>query len=182
MIPLRIHQPDSPLPYLRDVAMHRLVPLMLIELGGLKEDLARVGGAVAFSVPDPYRPEQVDLPLYIGFTTPANAGEVEHWHADQAEAYLVVAGEAEVWGKHRWDDDGWVVRRAGAGSLVVVQPGVCHLFRWASADGLAVVFKNQRPGVGRFPAGKTTCEAGCPHYNRGCVRPADLTGEARKAA
>ena len=132
-------------------------------------------------MPDPYRPHQVNLPLYIGFTTPANSGETPHWHSDQAEAYYLVSGKAEMWGKHRWDDDGWVVKKVRAGNLIVAQPGVCHYFRWVSADGLALVFKNQRAGVGRFPAGKTTCDH-CPHLGRGCVLPAGLPAPAAKAA
>src|SRR5437773_1796254 len=93
--------PDSPLPYLGKLARRQIVPLIVIEPKPLQEDLSKAGGAAAFSVPDPYRPDQVILPLYIGFTTPANRREAPHWHADQAEAYYITAGEAEMWGKHR---------------------------------------------------------------------------------
>src|SRR5262249_27416264 len=129
MTPLRLvsNDPDS-LPYLRELSRRQLEPLLVIEPDLLKQDLQTAGGVAAFSVPDPHRTHQVNLPLYIGFTTPQNSRETPHWHADQAEAYYLVSGEAEIWGKHRWDDDGWVVRRVPAGRLIVAQPGVCHYF------------------------------------------------------
>jgi hypothetical protein len=133
--------------------------------------LEAVGGAKGISVSDVLEPQQISLPLYIGGTTPRAASEVPHWHAIQAEAYVLLHGEAEVLAKHRWNDD-WVAKRATPGTLLIVQPEVCHWFQWRSSEGLAYVFKApQIPGVGLPPNGKVTCKY-CPHYGRTCEPPA----------
>ncbi|MFQ5859848.1 MAG: hypothetical protein ACE5LU_29995 [Anaerolineae bacterium] len=161
----------DPVEYLHDLARRQHEPGLLIQ----REPLAVVMkelGAKGISVPDPFEPYQIHLPLYIGATTPQAKSEVPHWHADQAEAYVLMEGEAELLARYRWDDDSWVRQLGRAGDVLVVQPEVCHWFRWLSADGLALVFKApQRAGVGRFPAGKVVCKF-CPHYKRGCVLPA----------
>jgi mannose-6-phosphate isomerase-like protein (cupin superfamily) len=145
--------------------------VLLIEQLPLAAAVEAVGGAKGISVPDVLEPFQISLPMYIGATTPSASSEVPHWHPDQAEAYVVLAGEAEMISKHRWIDEGWVRVVARPGDVLVVRPEACHWFRWQSAAGLALVFKApQRAGVGRFPAGKVVC-ASCPHYERGCVGP-----------
>lgn len=165
--------PD-PTSYLQDLASRQQEPVLLIKREPLAHALARLG-AKGLSVPDILEPYQIHLPLYIGATTPSATTEVPHWHADQAEAYVILDGEAEMLAKHRWDDNGWVQRAGQAGDLLVVQPEVCHWFRWQSTRGLALVFKApQRAGVGRFPAGKVVCQF-CPHYGRGCVLPVGFT-------
>ena len=97
--------------------------------------------------------------------------EVPHWHPDQAEAYVIIDGEAEIKAKHRWEDNGWETDVAKVGDMLIVPPESCHWFRWRSRSGLAFVFKApQRAGVGLFPAGKVVCRF-CAHYKRGCVLP-----------
>ncbi len=97
-------------------------------------------------------------------------------------AHVLLDGEAELLAKFRWDDNGWVECVGKTGDVLIVQPEVCHWFRWRSQDGLAMVFKApQRPGVGRFPAGKVVCQF-CPHFMRGCVFPQDFTPALPKAA
>lgn len=156
--------------YLQELALRQHEPVLLVELAPLTAELEGLG-AKGFSVPDVLEPYQIQLPLYIGATTPKATTEVPHWHPDQAEAYVVLDGEAEILAKYRWSDNGWVRRRAKAGDVFVVQPEVCHWFQWRSARGLALVFKApQRAGVGRFPAGKVICRF-CPHHQRGCVLP-----------
>lgn len=188
MIPLRVLDRSAPpanVPeYLHAIARQQLEPLVLIRTELLRAAVLETGGSASLSVPDPHRPWHVSWPLYFGATTPRNPREQPHFHMDQAEAYYIVEGEAEMWGKHPWEPNGWVVKVARAGEVVIVQPGICHLFRWSSSGptDLALVFKNQRPGVGRFPAGKTTCENGCPHFNHGCVLPAGYQVPQPRAA
>jgi mannose-6-phosphate isomerase-like protein (cupin superfamily) len=185
MVPLRVIDPPAGSPrYLYTLACGQLEPLVVIHPEPFLEAVLEAGGSAALSVPDPHRPWHVNWPLYLGATTPRNAREQPHFHLDQAEVYYVVEGEAEMWGKHHWDGDRWVVKTVRTGEMVVVQPGICHLFRWLStgASDLALVFKNQRPGVGRFPAGKTTCDNGCPHYGNGCVLPAGYQVPRSRAA
>lgn len=154
-----------------ELSKHQSEPLMVIQQGELESYLQRVGGAKGISVPDVLEPQQISLPLYIGATTPRAASEVPHWHAIQAEAYFLVHGEAEVLAKHRWGDY-WTTKCAVAGTLLIVQPEVCHWFQWRSPEGLALVFKApQIPGVGLPPNGKVTCKF-CPHYGRDCEPPA----------
>ena len=159
--------------YLHELALRQQEPGLLIErkrLGPAMEQL----GARGISVPDPMEPFQICLPLYIGVTTPRATTEVPHWHGDQAEAYVLMDGEAELLAKHRWETD-WVRRVGHTGDVLVAQPEVCHWFRWLSPHGLALVFKApQRAGVGRFPAGKVICQF-CPHYRRGCILPDGFT-------
>jgi hypothetical protein len=160
----------DPVKYLQNLACHQKDPLLHIEREPLATAMEQLG-AKGLSVPDPQEPYQLYLPLYIGITTPRAITEVPHWHPDQAEAYVPIEGEVELLAKYRWDDKGWVRRVAQAGDVLVVQPEVCHWLRWRSTQGLTLVFKApQRPGVGRFPAGKVVCEF-CPHLNRGCVLP-----------
>ncbi len=167
-------QAADPVDYLRDLAQHQQQPGLVIEYAPLAAAMEQLG-AKSIALADPFEPYQMCLPLYIGVTTPRATTEVPHWHPDQAEAYVMVDGEAEVLCKYRWEDNGWMRRFAKAGDMVVVQPEVCHWFRWRSARGLALVFKApQRPGVGRFPAGKTVCQF-CPHHQRGCVLPEGFT-------
>jgi Cupin domain len=130
-------------------------------------------GAKGISVPDPLEPFQICLDLYYGETTPRATSEIPHWHKEQTEAYVMTdEGEAEVWVKWRWDDDGWQRRVLRQGDVILVQPHACHWFRWRSERGRATVFKApQIPGVGKPPNGKTTCANGCPHFQRGCVTP-----------
>lgn len=161
--------------YFRDFARHQRDPVLVLQRNPLAAALKTVGGAKGISVPDVLEPYQIQLPLYVGATSPAATSEVPHWHnADQAEAYVILDGQAELLAKYRWEDDGWIQRMAYAGDLLIVRPEVCHWFRWRSEDGLALVFKApQRAGVGRFPAGKVTCKF-CPHFQRGCVLPAEF--------
>lgn len=156
--------------YLRDLANHQQEPILLVERGPLSAVLEKVG-AKGISVADVLEPFQIHLPLYIGATTPKATSEVPHWHPTQAEAYVIIEGQAEMVAKHRWEDDGWIRRIGRPGDMLVARPEVCHWFRWQSGSGLALVFKApQVAGVGAFPAGKVTCKF-CPHFNRGCVLP-----------
>src|SRR5262249_12983803 len=138
-------------------------------------------GSAAFSVADPYESDQLILDLYYGETTPG-AKETPHWHAVQTEAYIVMEGEAEFFVKWRWTDNGWQIRVARAGDIVLMQRQRCNWLRWRSTEGRAAVFKApQIPGVGKPPNGKQTCLSGCPHYKRGCVLPEGFNPElARK--
>lgn len=166
-------QKAPPVPrYLEELASRQLEPVLHVEHMPFAAAIEAVGGAKGLSVPDVLEPYQISLPIYIGATTPRATTEVPHWHPDQAEAYAIMAGEAELIAKHRWGEGGWVRRVARAGDLLIVQPEVCHWFRWRSPEGLALVFKApQRAGVGRFPAGKVVCKF-CPHFGKGCVLPA----------
>jgi mannose-6-phosphate isomerase-like protein (cupin superfamily) len=159
--------------YLENLAYHQQEPILLIE----REPLAiamREFGAKGISVADVMEPFQMHLSLYIGVTTPQATTEVPHWHNDQTEAYVIIEGQAEISAKHRWIDDGWLSKTGRAGDLFIIQPQVCHWFRWLSVTGLALVFKApQRAGVGPFPAGKVVCKF-CPHFNRGCKVPEDF--------
>lgn|GEM_PF-5489926 len=122
-------------------------------------------------------PYQISTPLYVGVTTPEADSEVPHWHPDQAEAYVIMSGSAEMVAKRRWSPV-WRSQAAVAGDLLLVQPEVCHWFRWRSPAGMVLVFKApQRAGVGRFPAGKTVC-ASCPHFGVDCEPPAALSALA----
>lgn len=156
--------------YLQALAYRQREPILLVERGPLSAVLERVG-ARGISVPDVLEPSQIHLPLYIGATTPRATTEVPHWHPAQAEAYVIIEGQAEMLAKHRWEDDGWIRKVGREGDMLVARPEVCHWFRWQSESGLALVFKApQVAGVGRFPAGKVICKF-CPHFNRGCVLP-----------
>jgi hypothetical protein len=158
--------------YLSSVTSRRLVdPVLLFEQMPLLEELKANGGATAISAADILKSFQFHSELYFGVTTPQARSECPHWHTDQWEAYVLVTGEAEMVAKRRWMD-GWTTKLAGAGDVLFVQPEVCHWFRWRSASGLCYVFKApQRAGLGPFPAGKVTCDNGCPESAKGCVRP-----------
>ena len=152
-------------------------PVIPISQDELEAYLAKVGGAKGISVRDVLEPQQISLPLYVGATSPRASSEVPHWHAEQAEAYFVVYGEADILAKYRWADD-WVTRQAVAGTLLIVQPEVCHWFQWRSGAGLALVFKApQIPGVGLPPKGKVVCQF-CPHYRRTCQPPVPAASAA----
>lgn len=150
----------------------RRSPVTVIEQGSVLEALRGNGGAHAFSVPDAQRSDQIQLPLYIGFTIPGNGREIPHWHTDQAEVYVIVHGEAEIVAQPYRDGDQWFTYRGGPGSLFLIAPQVCHWLRWRTDEGLAYVFKApQRAGLGPFPAGRTDCQHGCPMFGRGCTPP-----------
>src|SRR4051794_3566970 len=143
--------------FLQGLTGDRRSPVLRIERDPLAAAL-RAGqeplGAKGISVADVLEPFQISLPLYVGATTPGARSEVPHWHADQAEAYVILGGEAELLAKFRWDDDGWTMWEGRPGDLLVVAPEVCHWFRWRSQseESLALVFKApQRAGVGPFP-------------------------------
>jgi len=167
--------PESdPVDYLRDLSQRQQEPGLLIEQEPLAAAMEPLG-AKGILVPDPYEPYQISLPLYLGVTTPRASSEVPHWHSVQTEVYHVDEGELEVLCKHRWEDNGWQRRLLHAGDTLVVQAEVCHFVRWKSAKGACLVFKApQVPGVGKPPAGKTTCQF-CPHFRRGCVLPDGFT-------
>lgn len=156
--------------YLKDRAAHQHEPGLLYEGEQMEVAVQQEGGGTAVSSADPHKTNQVHLDLYYGETSPL-ATELPHVHFDQTEAYVLFNGEAEVWVKWRWDDNGWKQRTLRAGDVILMQPEVCHWFRWRSEDGRAAVFKRQIPGVGKPPNGKQTCLNGCPHYKRGCVLP-----------
>lgn len=159
---------SDPVTYLHTLSLRRRKPLLLIEREPLQAAMEKLG-AKGLSVPDVFEPYQLQYPLYIGVTTPQATTEVPHWHPEQAEAYVIIDGEAELAAKHREEDNGWETEIAKAGDMLIVPPESCHWFRWRSPTGLALVFKApQRAGVGRFPAGKVICRD-CPHYKRGCV-------------
>lgn len=161
------------LDYLHELARRQQEPVLLIEQAPFRVELEELG-ASGIAVADALRPFQMHMPLYIGATTPRAASEVPHWHPEQTEAYVILDGQAEMLAKYRWQDE-WVRREAQAGDLLVVQPEVCHWFRWRSLTGLAFVFKApQRAGIGRPPAGKTVCQF-CPHFNHGCMLPDGFT-------
>jgi hypothetical protein len=159
--------------YLSSVTSQRLVdPVLLFEQMPLMEELKASGGATAISAADILKSFQFHSELYFGATTPQAGTEAPHWHTDQWEAYVLVRGEAEMLAKRRWIAKGWVTKVAAAGDVLFVQPEVCHWFRWRSEFGLCYVFKApQRAGLGPFPAGKVTCQNGCPESANGCVRP-----------
>lgn len=155
---------------MRRLSEFRTDPAIKIEQAELESYLAEVGGAKGISVADLLEPQQLSLPLYIGATTPKATSEVPHWHTDQTEAYVVVYGEATMLAKYRWAVS-WTSTIARRGDLLIVHPEACHWFVWRSATGLALVFKApQRAGIGKFPAGKITCNF-CPHYQRTCRLP-----------
>jgi hypothetical protein len=160
--------------YLHQLALGQKEPGLVIEHAPLVTAIKELGGAKGFSVPDPLDPSQIRLPLYIGATTPDATSEVPHWHPEQAEAYVLLWGEAELLVKYRWEKD-WGRRIVHTGDIVVAQPEVCHLFQWRSSgddtQALALVFKApQVAGVGNFPSGKVTCRF-CPHFRRDCALP-----------
>jgi mannose-6-phosphate isomerase-like protein (cupin superfamily) len=157
--------------YLDELSAGRLDPGIPVRYERMKrQTLERGQGAIALSPPDAWISTQLSLPLYNGYTTPRATTEKPHWHDSAAEAYCLIDGLAEIWCKWRWMRE-WRRLLLRPGDVVLVQPHVCHWFRWGSEDGYAAVFKApQIPGVGRPPAGKTTC-ADCVHYNNGCVPP-----------
>ena len=56
---------------------------LLLRLNDMKEEAKNNGGALAISVPDPWRPEQIQLDdLYVGITLNINKGESTHVHFD----------------------------------------------------------------------------------------------------
>ena len=156
--------------YLQERAAHQHVPGLLYEGERIKSAVQKEGGGTSVSSADPYKPNQIHLDLYYGETSPL-ATEVPHMHMEQTESYTLMEGEAEMLTKWRWEDNGWKRKILHAGDVILIQPEVCHWFRWRSKDGRAVVFKRQIAGVGKPPNGKQTCMNGCPHYKRGCVLP-----------
>jgi len=159
--------------YLHAVALRQQEPALHIENVPFRKVVEEIG-ATGISVADILAPFHIHLSLYIGATSPRATSEVPHWHPEQTEAYVILDGKAEMLAKYRWQGE-WVKREARAGDLLVVQPEVCHWFRWQSSSGLALVFKApQQAGIGRFPAGKTVCKF-CPHFNRGCILPEGFT-------
>jgi len=165
--------------YLQERSAHQHDPGLLFEREQMRAVMKKLG-AKGISVPDPLEPFQVCLDLYYGETTPGATSEVPHWHARQTEAYVMMEdGEAEIWAKWRWDNNGWERRVLHRGDIILMQPHTCHWFRWRSENGHAAVFKApQIPGVGKPPNGKTTCTNGCPHYQRGCVPPDGFNPES----
>ena len=87
--------------------------------------------------------------------------------------YVVCEGEARLVSRFRWDDK-WSRRAARPGDVILVQPEVCHWFRWRSEnEGYALVFKAPyRGGEGRASCGIVTCRH-CPHgcAPEGFIRP-----------
>jgi mannose-6-phosphate isomerase-like protein (cupin superfamily) len=160
----------DPEAYLHTLSQQRRKPSLCVQREPLQAAMEKLG-ARALSPPDVFEPYQFQYPLYIGVTTPQATTEVPHWHPDQAEAYVIIDGEAELAAKHREQDNGWQTEAAKGGDMIIVPPQSCHWFRWRTEHGMALVFKApQRAGVGAFPAGKVICRA-CPHYKRGCVHP-----------
>jgi mannose-6-phosphate isomerase-like protein (cupin superfamily) len=157
----------SPADCLRNITGQQHQPGILVNAGKLAAAVAALPrGAKGISVPDVFEPDQISLPIYFGVTTTHAQSEVPHWHPEQAEVYVVCEGEAELVSRYRWDGE-WRRRVVRPGDVLIVQPEVCHWFRWLSeSEGYALVFKApQRAGVGRSPCGKVTCRF-CPH---GCV-------------
>ena len=180
-LPRMFDPQEDPAGFLRHLTGDPQDPILGIERDPLAAAL-RTLGAKGISVPDVLEPYQISLPLYFGATSPHATTEIPHWHPEQAEAYVLLDGEAELLAKFRWDDDGWTVRRGKPGDVLIVRPEACHWWRWRSAEGLALVFKApQRAGVGRFPNGKVTCQF-CPHFGRGCVLPAGFPVPLPKVA
>jgi hypothetical protein len=164
--------------YLSSVTSRRLIdPVLLFEASPLVQELKEKDGGTAISAADVLKSFQFHSELYFGATTPQARTEAPHWHTDQWEAYVMIKGEAEMLAKHRWVPNGWITKVASAGDVLLVQPEVCHWFRWQSAFGLCYVFKApQRAGLGPFPAGKVTCDRGCPENKNGCVYPSGWCG------
>jgi len=130
-------------------------------------------GASGVLVPDVFEPWHISCrDLYIGITTAKATTEVFHWHAISWECFILVYGCFEMLVKWRWET-AWqrrVLQRPG--SVLMVQPQVCHKLTWLSDTGYAVVAKSPSvPGIGK-PSfmGKTVCSS-CPHNGRGCIRP-----------
>src|SRR5258708_6841061 len=166
---------SDPATFFQELGSRRLEPVLLIQ-GEPFRAAVEYHGAQPPPPPDPWEPYQLSLSLYIGGTTPQATTEVVHHHPDQTEAYVMVEGEALLVAKYRGQAD-WVAHLARTGDLLIVQPDVCHWFRWQSARGLALVFKApQRAGVGRFPAGKNLCAPYC-QFSRGCMPPPGFQAE-----
>src|SRR5207249_1312754 len=122
-----------------ELSLRRAKPVLLVERRPLQGAMEKLG-AKGLSVADVLEPYQLQYPLYIGVTTAQATTEVPHWHPDQAEAYVIIDGEAEIKAKHRWEDNGWETDVAKAGDMLIVPPESCHWFRWRSRSGLAFVF------------------------------------------
>src|SRR5882724_5538823 len=107
--------------YLEQLAFRQQEPVLLIEAEPLAVVLEEFG-AKGISVADVLEPFQIHLPLYIGATTPRATTEVPHWHPAQAEAYVIIEGQAEMLAKHRWEDDRWVRKVGRTGDLLIARP------------------------------------------------------------
>jgi hypothetical protein len=150
------------------------LPGLLLDSTQMQAALDALGrGASGVLVPDVFEPWHVSCPdIYIGIATDKATTEVFHWHAVSWECFILVHGCFEMLVKWRWET-AWqrrVLQRPG--SILVVQPQVCHKLTWLSRPGYAVVAKSPSiPGVGK-PGfmGKTDCNS-CPHNGRGCIRP-----------
>ena len=164
--------------YLEDRATHQGEPGLWYEGERVKDAVQQNGGATAIWVPDPTKPHHIRTDLYYGETTPG-AEEVPHWHTEQTEAYIMVDGKAEAWVKWRWEPK-WQRRVLKKGDVILMQPEVCHWFRWLSEEGRAAVFKaSPTSGVGQHLNGKRMC-ANCPHYEHGCTPPGGFNPETSR--
>ncbi len=159
-------------------------PGLVIENAALTAALSTVGVAKSLSASDPFEPSQMHFDeISIGVITANTDPRVLHWHPQQIEVYAIFFGDAEFLCKYQWDDVGWVAHRAAPGRVLIVQPQVCHWFRWKSRAGFAYVFKApQIAGVGPNLAGEVVCTRGCPHFNNGCVLPAEYDLPKRNVA
>jgi hypothetical protein len=150
------------------------LPGLLLDSTQMQAALDALGrGASGVLVPDVFEPWHVSCrDLYIGITTAKVTTEIFHWHAISWECFILVYGRFEMLLKWRWET-AWqrrILQRPG--SILVVQPQVCHKLTWLSNTGYAVVAKSPSvPGTGR-PGfnGRTDC-ASCVHNGRTCVRP-----------
>ena len=111
----------------------------------LEAELAKVGAAL-WPVPiarGSYRLSRAHL--LAGGATPVAAAETLHRHPRSVELYVVVEGCAEIHGAYL-DGSPSIVQRAGPGDLVVIPAGVCHAWRWRSAQGFAYHFRAPQDG------------------------------------
>ena len=159
--------------YIASVAdRRRHDPVLHFEQQFLANELIHNGGATGIAVADVLKTFQFRADLYFGVTSPQAKSEAPHWHTEQWEAYAIIEGGAEIVAKYRWVANGWITETLRAGDVILVQLDDCHWFRWRSSSGLCYVFKApQVPGVGPAPAGKVTCDKGCPHNTNGCIYP-----------
>jgi quercetin dioxygenase-like cupin family protein len=159
-----------PLPaYVLDRSVHRLEPGLLFKHDLLRAAIEELGGAHSIVIGDPFRPFHMRGNVYVGITTAEALSEVFHFHQQQTEIFCVLDGMAEVASRWAWaTDDDWQHRVVKHGDIIIMQPEVCHYWKWVSETGFAAVFKApiDPAGVGRPGlAGKTTC-AFCPYVER----------------
>jgi len=164
---------NPPEAYLTEkISTGRMDSAIHIEFEPFKAAVEALGGQTAILMPDPSKEYVIaSQHIYWGATTPRAKHEIPHFHTEQTEIYHIVSGNATMWVQRYWEGGRWQLIYAHPGDSIVVNPQTCHFFEWVSedADGLAYVYKNPIPGIGRPPAGKQIC-ANCPMQNT-CIRP-----------